>query len=224
MTDSTDLSPSSSKISDGNLLANIESQLMTDEERQAYHAKLKGESYMRWLAFYYLGRREHSKKELRDKLLAKDCDTEAVEALLTEFEQEGYQSDERMTSAMIKEGIGKGHGHQRIYQAMKKRGLTTLKSAKAIDTWIAEHAEFFNDLILNDIEDDSDNPSETLDDNYTVDWLQQAVEARCRKYGDSIPTDPKEKARQLRFLQYRGFGMDVCFEALKYDLASVAER
>ena len=50
------------------LLETIENQLMTDEQRQAYHDKLKAESYMRWLAFYYLGRREQSKKELRDKL------------------------------------------------------------------------------------------------------------------------------------------------------------
>ena len=50
------------------LLETIENQLMTDEQRQAYHDKLKAESYMHWLAFYYLGRREQSKKELRDKL------------------------------------------------------------------------------------------------------------------------------------------------------------
>ena len=36
------------------LLETIENQLMTDEQRQAYHDKLKAESYMRWLAFYYL--------------------------------------------------------------------------------------------------------------------------------------------------------------------------
>lgn len=207
-----------------NLLETVQNQLMSDEERQAYHAKLKGESYMRWLAFYYLGRREHSKKELRDKLLAKDCDAEAVEALLTEFEQEGYQSDERMTSAVIKDSIGKRHGTIRIYQSLKKHGLTTVKSASGINTWIDDHPEFFNDLVLNDLEDDSENPSETLDDNYAVDWLQQAVEARCRKYGDSIPTDPKEKARQLRFLQYRGFDMGICFEALKYDLTTLQNK
>ncbi len=104
------------------LLKNIENQLMTDEERQAYHAKIKGESYMRWLAFYYLGRREHSQKELREKLLAKDCDSEAVEALLIEFANEGYQSDERMTSALIKDSIGKKHGTIRIFQTLKNMG------------------------------------------------------------------------------------------------------
>lgn len=204
------------------LLEDIENRLMTAEERQAYHDKLKGESYMRWLAFYYLGRREHSKKELRDKLLAKDCDTSAVEALLTEFEAEGYQSDERMTSALIKEGIGKQHGTIRIFQTLKKHGLTTVSAASGINQWIETHNDFFEDLLLNDIEA---VPTEDINaDAYEVDWLTQAVAARVRKYGNAIPTEPKEKARQLRFLQYRGFRSDVCFEALKYDLTSLANR
>nr|WP_315040745.1 regulatory protein RecX [uncultured Moraxella sp.] len=207
------------------LLKNIENQLMMDEERQAYHAKIKGESYMRWLAFYYLGRREHSQKELREKLLAKDCDSEAVEALLIEFANEGYQSDERMTSALIKDSIGKKHGTIRIFQTLKKHGLTTISSASQINTWIADHNDFFNDLILNDIEENfQDDDNDVGNNDYEVDWLAQAVEARVRKYGDSIPTDPKEKARQLRFLQYRGFAMNICFDALKYDLTTFHER
>lgn len=92
---------------------------MTDEQRQAYHAKIKADSYMRWLAFYYLGRREHSQKELKQKLLAKNCNPDAVEKLLIEFAQEGYQSDERMTSALIKDGINKNHGIIRIFQTLK---------------------------------------------------------------------------------------------------------
>lgn len=202
------------------LLQKIQAELMSEEERQAYHAKIKGESYMRWLAFYYLGRREHSKKELREKLLAKECDPEAVEKLLIEFEQEGYQSDERMTSALIKEGIGKKHGKIRIFQTLKKHGLTSISSAKQIQNWIEEHGEFFSDLIINA----TDEEQEEIIDSFEVDWLTQAVEARCKKYGNHIPTEQKEKARQLRFLQYRGFELSICFEALKYDLDSLAER
>lgn len=205
-----------------NILTNIQSQLMSDEEREAYHAKIKGESYMRWLAFYYLGRREHSKKELREKLLAKECEPQAVEDLLEEFEQEGYQSDDRMTSALIKDGIGKKHGKIRIFQTLKKHGLTTISSATELQNWIDEHYEFFSDLIINPSTETEEQ--ESLNENYEIDWLSQAVEARVKKYGDSIPTDPKEKSRQLRFLQYRGFDMSVCFEALKYNLESLAER
>jgi regulatory protein len=38
-----------------------------------------------------------------------------------------------------------------------------------------------------------------------VDWKQLAREVRERKFGSTPPADFKEKARQMRFLQYRGF-------------------
>ena len=38
-----------------------------------------------------------------------------------------------------------------------------------------------------------------------VDWLTAAREVRVRKYGAERPTEYKERARQSRFLQYRGF-------------------
>ena len=37
------------------------------------------------------------------------------------------------------------------------------------------------------------------------DWCRQAVEVRQRRFGDSLPREARERARQLRFLQYRGF-------------------
>ena len=57
-----------------------------------------------------------------------------------------------------------------------------------------------------------------------VDWLKLAVTARTKKYGDTIPSEQKDKARQLRFLQYRGFDRDICFQALNYTLETLDER
>ena len=37
------------------------------------------------------------------------------------------------------------------------------------------------------------------------DWRALAREQRIKKFGPVLPTDFKEKARQMRFLQYRGF-------------------
>lgn len=37
------------------------------------------------------------------------------------------------------------------------------------------------------------------------DWFALAREIRQRKFGDDLPQDFKEKAKQMRFLQYRGF-------------------
>ena len=37
------------------------------------------------------------------------------------------------------------------------------------------------------------------------DWFALARAVRVRKFGDALPGDFAEKARQMRFLQYRGF-------------------
>lgn len=40
------------------------------------------------------------------------------------------------------------------------------------------------------------------------DWYALARDARLKKFGRSQPAEYKEKARQMRFLQYRGFEPD----------------
>ena len=40
------------------------------------------------------------------------------------------------------------------------------------------------------------------------DWFKLAKEIRQRKYGDASSLDYKEKAKQKRFLQSRGFNLD----------------
>ena len=47
-----------------------------------------------------------------------------------------------------------------------------------------------------------------------ADWFQVASDCRCKKFGNDRPADPKEKLRQIRFLQSRGFTMDMINEAM----------
>ncbi|MEZ8170204.1 regulatory protein RecX [Vibrio tasmaniensis 1F-187] len=47
-----------------------------------------------------------------------------------------------------------------------------------------------------------------------VDWFELAKELRIKKFGDELPTDPKEKAKQIRYLQYRGHTMGIIMELL----------
>lgn len=42
----------------------------------------------------------------------------------------------------------------------------------------------------------------------TVDWHALAREVRSRKFGAAVPRNWPERARQMRFLQYRGFSSD----------------
>lgn len=47
-----------------------------------------------------------------------------------------------------------------------------------------------------------------------VDWLEQAYQLKIKKFGTSVEKDQKLKAKQVRFLQYRGFDMDVILKAI----------
>ena len=47
-----------------------------------------------------------------------------------------------------------------------------------------------------------------------IDWLEQAYELKVKKYGTEVTKDPKLKAKQIRFLQYRGFDMDAIFKVI----------
>lgn len=166
----------------------------------------KATNRLRWLAFYYLSRRELSQKELRQKLLAKNQDPKMVEELLIEFAKKGYQSDKWCAFMLIREAIRRGRGKRHIQESFYKHGIELPYS---LDELIAQaDVDSLGDGTILDDNNDKDD----------IDWLKLAVEARTKKYGDTIPTDPKEKAKQLRFLQYRGFSMDICFDALKMTL------
>jgi regulatory protein len=41
-----------------------------------------------------------------------------------------------------------------------------------------------------------------------VDWFELAEAERVKKFGAEVPAEFREKARQMRFLQYRGFEQD----------------
>ena len=54
----------------------------------------------------------------------------------------------------------------------------------------------------------SDSTIEIAIEEAEPDWRALAREQRHKKFGASAPSDFKEKARQMRFLQYRGFEQD----------------
>lgn len=195
-----------------NLPAALRAYLKTPEQRQAEIEAIKANSRLRWLAFYYLSRREHSAGELRQKLIDKEQDPAKVDELLQEFAEKGYQSDYRTALMLIREGIRKGRGRLRIKNDFYKRKVALPSNIdELIDMATEDNAEFVDVVSDNELVDG-------------VDWLRLAVEARVKKYGDEIPTDQKAKARQLRFLQYRGFKPDICFGAINHNLETLDER
>jgi len=47
-----------------------------------------------------------------------------------------------------------------------------------------------------------------------VDWFEICQQAKEKKFSDSLPVDAKEKAKMIRYLQYRGHSMTVIMEIL----------
>lgn len=60
-----------------------------------------------------------------------------------------------------------------------------------------------------------DSAAALLDDG-RFDWVALAREARSKRFGGAPPADLKDKARQVRFLEYRGFGHDEIRRALEF--------
>lgn len=196
-----------------NIPAALKAYLRSPEQRQAEADAIKAESRLRWLAFYYLSRREFGREELKQKLIDKEQDFDKIEALLNEFSENGYQSDDRATLMIIRENLRKGRGRNRIKQELQQKKLTAPNNIDELIELAQSESQAFSEFMA-------------ADDDLVegVDWLKLAVTARTQKYGNTIPDTPKDKAKQLRFLQYRGFQSDVCFAALNYTLETLDER
>lgn len=137
---------------------------------------------LRSRALAFLSRREHSQQEIRAKLAELGGSPEVIDAILAEFAERQWQSDDRFAAAFVRQESRKGHGPLTIRQSLKQRGVN-------------------DDLIRNALE--------------AEDWFALAASVRQRKFGEVLPSDRKEQARQLRFLQYRGFSSDHCRYALR---------
>ncbi len=142
----------------------------------------KPELSLRVRAMRYLARREHSRAELRAKLLPHVEAGEDVDAVLDELEKRNWLSDVRAAEQMV--NIKRPRlGAQRIAHELRQKG-------------IAEN--LIGDALPHLKETDPETAREV--------WQ--------RKFG-VLPQDQKEKARQVRFLQSRGFALDVIFKVLK---------
>lgn len=150
----------------------------------------KPELSLRARALQYLARREHSRAELRAKLLpyvqAEDEFEQTrsvdIDGLLDDLTARGWLSDARAASQFIHSKRGR-FGTQRITHELRQRGIS--------DELISS--------VLSALKDGD---------------LEAARAVWQRKFGH-LPQDAKEKARQMRFMQSRGFGFEVIFKVLQ---------
>ena len=89
---------------------------------------------------------------------------------------------------------------QRVAEMLVRSQIRQGKGPNRIK--LALNAKHINkDLAKNDIDE--------------IDWYEQAYALKIKKFGPEIAIDPKIKAKQIRFLQYRGFEMDAIMKAIK---------
>jgi len=79
-----------------------------------------------------LGMREHSERELRDKLGSRFADSDLIVQIIADLQRRNLQSDERFTEHYVSSRTRKGYGPLRICAELEERGI----GSDLIDAWV----------------------------------------------------------------------------------------
>ncbi len=134
-------------------------------------------------AIRLLARREHSAEELRRKLGSRDWD-----------EEEGVTSDsiEDLLVDLQQQGLQSDQRYAESYTHMRfNKGYGPVR----IDNELRERGV-------------SESIRRECIAQLAQQWWPLMQQTRERKFGSDIPGDYKERAKQMRYLQYRGFASD----------------
>jgi len=77
--------------------------------------------------------REHTRTELRRKLLGRHFQADAVEQVLGELVEHGLLSDRRFVESYVNERMGKGFGPLRIKAELRDKGVDGDTAVAALD-------------------------------------------------------------------------------------------
>lgn len=94
-----------------------------------------------------LTRREHSRKELTRKLVAKGIASDEVDAAVGKLAGAGWQDDIRFAESLVRCRISGGYGPLRIRAELATHGLDRETIAAALDTFEGDWAENARDLV-----------------------------------------------------------------------------
>lgn len=159
-------------------------------------------------ALRLLATREHSRFELRRKLLRRRASDsskgreqaqlqEQVDTVLDDLADRDLLSDIRFAEAFVRRGVDRGHGPIKIRADLRNRG------------------------VVEDIVDDT----LTFSDEF---WLRRARAVQAKRFGSrndggsadgdtsdaGAPASRSEWARRARFLASRGFASDIIYRTL----------
>jgi len=135
-----------------------------------------------------LARREHSRQELFLKMQQRGYDPDLIDTNLDDFIKRDWLSDSRYAEMLLRSRILKHHGPVKIKLELKQKGVSELIIQQCFDS-------FSEDIELHNL------------------WPKLAAMALKKKFS-SQPADQKERVKQYRFLQQRGFEHDQIRQAL----------
>lgn len=137
-------------------------------------------------AYSLLARREHSQKELTQKLRQREFALEDIAPVLQALKEQDIQSELRFGESMFRQRLSKGYGWTYIAAELKQKGLTS-------------------DIIT------------AVYQSQEVDWFCQVQVAYQKRFGDTDIIDQKDKAKRIRFLQYRGYSFELISAVMNLD-------
>ena len=133
-------------------------------------------------ALRYLSRREHSRQELRKKLLPYAESDIELDELMTKLEAQSWLSDERFAESLVRRKSER-YGSLKIVEELKQQGI--------------EGDSLFE-----------------IKERLKVSDAMRAWELWQRKFDSTITKDPKEKAKQMRYLVSKGFPLSVVIKII----------
>jgi regulatory protein len=106
--------------------------------------KQVGVADARAMAYRYLGAREHSCQELRDKLQRRGVPRDVAFITVDELAEEGLVSDQRYTESFVRSRVQRHQGPLKVRAELRKRGIADA----LIDDALSAHEADWSELAL----------------------------------------------------------------------------
>lgn len=161
---------------------------------------------LRERALRILVRREYSRLELRRRLLEHAASEEELDALLDTLEQKKQLSDQRYAESRARV-LGRKYASARIGQELRRQGVGDVDMAQAMQDARAADLQRARTIWQRKF---GSRPSFDLNDDDSNNASNNASnDASNNASSDRTNNTAAERARQIRFLQSRGFSFDI---------------
>ncbi|WP_033298221.1 regulatory protein RecX [Psychromonas ossibalaenae] len=191
-------------------------------------------------AFWHLGRRDHSEKELREKIARKTDNQQWIETVINECLENNYLNDNRFVENFIRSAQNKGFGINRIKRDLQRKGIDAGDLANTFESSVYDYVNGAVTLLsgkynkrlanqhlkqkamaflqgkghdFNDIFSAIEIHNEAYPEEERVD-INEAAQLLFRKFKTEI-VERKQHDKAMRFLLSRGYTFSDAQDAVK---------